>query len=357
MQPHPDFERARELVLEHGWNSTCYQILNPGIRYWFSARHPAVAGYAEHAGVLVVAGAPVSPEADLPEVTAELERDAARRGLRVCYFGAEARLEKVLRGSPRHSRVLLGAQPVWEPASWAGIVKRHASLRAQLNRSRNKGVTVAERPASEARHLRIEECLQQWLGGRGLPSLHFLIEPNTLDVLADRRVFVAEQGGRAIGFLVASPIPGRHGWLVEQIVRGKGAPNGTTELMIDAALRTLAAAGFAYATLGLAPLSRRSPYRLEDNPAWLRALFSLAYAHGRRFYNFDGLDAFKAKLEPDRWEAVFALANRPRFSPRMLWAIAAAFSGGSPVLLMLRALRRRLLSGSPSPRSGEGAGG
>lgn len=336
----PTFERARELVLELGWNTTCYQILNPGIRHWLSASRPAVTGYTVRAGVLVVAGAPVCEEADLPEVALELEGYAARRGLRVCYFGAEARLERVLRGSSRHSPVLLGAQPVWQPSSWAGILARHASLRAQLNRSRNKGVVVAERPARNARSLRIEECLQQWLGGRGLPSLHFLVEPRTLDVLADRRLFVAEQNGETIGFLVASPIPCRHGWLVEQIVRGRRAPNGTTELMIDAALRTLEAEGFEYATLGLAPLSRRSPFRLDDNPAWLRRVFALAYAHGRRFYNFDGLDAFKAKLEPDRWEPVFAIANQRHFSPRTLWAIAAAFSGGSPISLLVRALLR-----------------
>lgn len=341
--PRPAWERARELVLELGWNTTCYQILNPGIRHWFSRRRPAVAGYTVRAGVFVVAGAPVCAEGDLEEVAAELERDAARRWRKVCYFGAEARLERVLRGSPRHSRVLLGAQPVWQPGSWEGILARHASLRAQLNRSRNKKVLVAERPAGDAGRLRIEECLQQWLGGRGLPSLHFLVEPRTLDVLADRRLFVAEQDGEAIGFLVASPIPGRHGWLVEQIVRGRRAPNGTTELMIDAALRTLAAEGFDYATLGLAPLSRRSQFPLDDNPAWLRRVFALAYDHGRRFYNFDGLDAFKAKLEPDRWEPVFAIANQRRFSPRTLWAIAAAFSGGSPVSLLARAVLRSAL--------------
>ena len=33
---------AREIVLEHGWNATCYQILNPGIHLWFSAAHRAL---------------------------------------------------------------------------------------------------------------------------------------------------------------------------------------------------------------------------------------------------------------------------------------------------------------------------
>ena len=35
----------------------------------------------------------------------------------------------------------------------------------------------------------------------------FLVEPDTLSMLIDRRVFVAERGGQVIGFLVASPVP------------------------------------------------------------------------------------------------------------------------------------------------------
>ena len=35
----------RRLVLEHGWNATAYQILNPGIAHWFAREGDAVIGY------------------------------------------------------------------------------------------------------------------------------------------------------------------------------------------------------------------------------------------------------------------------------------------------------------------------
>ena len=54
----PDWQRARALVLAHGWNAVAYQILNPGIRHWFAAAGDAVVGYATYAGMRVVAGAP-----------------------------------------------------------------------------------------------------------------------------------------------------------------------------------------------------------------------------------------------------------------------------------------------------------
>jgi hypothetical protein len=56
-------------------------------------------------------------------------------------------------------------------------------------------------------------------------------------MLADRRIVVAEQSADVVGFLVATWIPARRGWLVEQWLRRRSAPNGATHLLIDAAMR------------------------------------------------------------------------------------------------------------------------
>jgi phosphatidylglycerol lysyltransferase len=64
-------------------------------------------------------------------------------------------------------------------------------------------------------------------------------------------------------------------------------------------------------------------------------------AHGRRFYNFAGLDAFKSKFRPQRWEAIYAISNEPKFSPRTLYAIGAAFARDrSPAALVARGLAK-----------------
>ena len=154
--------------------------------------------------------------------------------------------------------------------------------------------------------------------------------PDLLDHVEDRRIFVAEREGDVVAYLVATPVPARNGWLVEQWPRASRAPNGTTHLLVDAAMRAFADAGSRYATLGLAPLSDldRRPRRAE--PFWLRATMRWLRAHGRRFYNFRGLEAFKASLQPAAWEPVFAIAQGRRFTPGMLRAVAGVFSGRSP---------------------------
>ena len=341
-------------MLAHGWNAVAYQILNPGLRLWFSAAGDAVIGYVAHARTRVVAGGPVCAEPRLPAVVAEFAADARAARESVLYFGAGARLERLYVGSPHHARVPLGAQPWWRPADWPDLSAMRASLRAQLRRARNKGIRVDEWPAARAqRHPALRGVLAEWLTTRGLPPLHFLVESDTLDHLEDRRVFVAapaDEAERAVAFLVATPIPARRAWLLEQWPRRRGAPNGTVELLVDAAMRALHAAGADAVTMGLAPLSRRAP---DDAPApaWLALTMRWARAHGRRFYDFDGLDAFKAKFRPESWEPISAIVDAPRFGPRALWAVTGAFGGGSPIALAARALggaareeRRRLLA-------------
>jgi phosphatidylglycerol lysyltransferase len=337
--PDPRWPAARALVLRHGWNAVAFQILNPGMRLWTAAAGDAVAGHQSYARVRVVAGAPVCTLDRLPGAAAELEADARAHGERVVFFGAGTRLERILGARRDHAVVRLGAQPAWDPAGWAAIVRRKASLRAQLHRARNKGVRVVEWAPERSRGSAVlRAVLDAWLATRGLPPLGFMVTPDLLGHTEDRRVFVAERGGAVVGFLVATPVPARDGWLVEQWPRVPDAPNGTTHLLVDAAMRAFADAGSRYATLGLSPLSPRGAEGEPVRPAWLRVVLRHLRAHGRRFYNFRGLEAFKAGLEPDHWEPVYAIADGPRFTPRLLRGIAGVFSGGSPTRLMARAV-------------------
>jgi phosphatidylglycerol lysyltransferase len=332
---------ARALVLRHGWNAVAYQILNPGMSLWFARAGDAVAGFATHAGIRVVAGAPVCAEERLADVARELESDANRLGERVLYFGAGERLESLYVASADHRLVQLGAQPVWDPAGWDAIVRGKASLRAQLNRARNKQVRVEEWPIAQARGSdALRAVLDEWLGSRGLPPLGFMVTTDLLQRGDDRRVFAALRGERStvVGFLVATPIPARRGWLVEEWPRIGSAPNGTTHLLVDAAMRAFCASGARYATMGLAPLSQQGGRPGAPEPLWLRTTLGWLRAHGRRFYNFQGLEAFKSAFQPHAWEPIFAIGQGRHFTARMLHAVAGVFARGSPELLVARAL-------------------
>ncbi len=309
-----------------------YQAVNAGILHWFSAAGDAVVGYVRTHAVCIVVGAPICDGERLAAVLTEWEQFVASLGCRACYFGAAGRLFDARHQRPGYTTVVLGAQPVWTPAKWADIPARIASLRSQMHRARNKGVVVNEwTPARASADPRLQECLHQWLATRGLPPMHFLVEPNTLHDLSGRRIFVAERGDQVVGFINASPIPARAGWLVEQFVRGTRAPNGTIEALFDHMMRAVAADGAAYVTMGLVPLRQGTEQPSNLNPAWLAALLAFVRVHGRRFYNFRGLDRFKSKFRPHAWEDIYAISAEDRFSMRTLYAIASAFTVQSPV--------------------------
>src|SRR6476646_6211931 len=146
-------ERARGLVLRHGWNATAYQILNPGIALWFAAADDAVIGYVRRNRVRVVAGAPVCAPERLRGGVINIAVAARREG--------------------GHGTGGLGAQPSWDPRRWSAIIARRASLRAQLHRARNKGVTITRWSAERAeKNTELETLLGQWLRTLGLPPLH-----------------------------------------------------------------------------------------------------------------------------------------------------------------------------------------
>jgi phosphatidylglycerol lysyltransferase len=343
----PTLPIVRDLVMRFGWNATAYQVLNPGIHHWLSPARDAAVGYVRKGGWWLVAGAPICDVRELGRVTCTVERAAAVEGCRVCYVCAARRMCELFAGSPTHTTIAIGAEPVWNPLRWPAIVAARSSLRAQLNRARNKGVRVERwNTGRSTETAALRPILHQWLGRHALPPMHFLVEPDVLaGEMADRLLLVATQGDgdrdrRPVAFLVASPVPARQGYLVEEIARGDDAPNGTAELLIDAAMTETAKEGSTYITLGLVALSTHAGAEMAGNPRWVRLLMSWARAHGRRFYHFEGLENFRAKMSPETWETIYAITNRPSFTPSALHAVGRAFCDGSPELAVARAAAR-----------------
>jgi phosphatidylglycerol lysyltransferase len=340
---HPD---ARDLVMTYGWNTTAYQILNPGLRHWYASHEPAVVAYTRRQNVFLVAGAPVCAADALGAVAAAFEQFARDQGCRVCYVCAAKRMRDLAAPSREHSTIVIGAQPVWNPQAWDRVIASRRSLRAQLARAHNRGASIESIPCAQGReNPELERVLAEWLDARGLPPLHFLVEPRTLNgAVADRLLLVARRAGSVVAFLVASPIVARNGFLIEQVARSPRAPNGVSELLIDDAMRRLARDGHAYVTLGLVALSDQAPDARTINPWWLRLMITFARAHASRFYNFRGLERFRTKMLPDYWEPVYAISNERSFSLRTLYAMGEAFSGISPWralgLGLLRAMRQ-----------------
>lgn len=328
----------RALVDRYGRSATVEQVLNPGLARW--RQEDALVAYvpAQRApwggAVRVVAGRPVCPEERTAEVAAAFEAEAAAGGAGVLWFGIERPFLDTLGGT--HGHLVVGTEPVWDPAGWDAIYNGHASLRGQVNRARNKGV---EAELWDGPTAPLQRVLDEWLARRGLPVLGFMTDPLVLEHLGARRAIAAVQGGEVVGYLLLAPVPARDGLFVEWVIGGHRAPNGTAALLLDRAFRLAAEEGAAFVTLGLVPLSSHAPPSVPAPPLVIRAGLAWMRAHARRFYNFEGLERFKAKFRPDAWEPIYLATAAPRVTTGALYAVADAFSRErGPVRLIGRAL-------------------
>ncbi len=335
---------ALRAVRQYGRVASVYQALTPDFRYWDDGPSGCVVAYVEARAfpfgprVWVAAGEPIGPPEAVAGAARRFEAAAREGGARALWFGVES--TERLGGSG--ASLVVGAQPVWRAGDWDERLAAKASLRAQVNRARNKGVVVDEMPEAGASPA-LRQILSDWIASRGMPALAFLADPHVLGHLVDRRVFVARQEGRPVAYLVLAPIPARGGWHVEWIIQPRTAPNGTPSLLIDAVCR--AVEPDAQITLGLVPLSSTAPLSGQAPPLAVRALLTWTRAHARRFYNFEGLERFKAKFLPDAWEPVYLVTTRRRVSVLTFYAVADAFSGRrSPARLVGRALANAVAS-------------
>ncbi len=298
--PLRDDARAMALIAQYGRTGTAFQLLGRGLAHWFDGDRGMVA-YFDTGSAWVAAGEPIAAPADTLAVGEGFIDAAARHGRRACFFATEG----ILASSPRFRRMQIGEQPVWDPMQWGDEVQGHASLREQLRRARAKGVTVRRLVPSDfattAAPLRasLDALVTRWHAARPMAAMHFLVDVAPFDHAEARQVLIAEREGAngvrdVVALLSLAPVPARGGWLFEHLLRDPAAPNGTSELLIDTAMRALADDGVRWVTLGLAPLSG------EVN-AWLRAARQLS----RPFFNFAGLAAFKRKLRPRQWEPMY----------------------------------------------------
>lgn len=269
-------------------------------------------GFGARASWIAV-GNPLVAEAAEPETSDAFREQARSAGARASFFGVEGR-EGAAPNWKGFQALLLGDEPLYRTAEWPRVLASRGALRYQLARARRRGVSVAP-GAADARPLLDAAALR-----RRMPTLDFVVrwsEPT------DARTFVARvggEGGTVVGLAVVREVPAVGRWFVEHLLRSADAPNGATELLFDAVIRAGAAEGVGEISLGLVPLS--PSLRL---PGPLRAARKL----GALFYDFDGLNHFKAKLAPQERRPIYYMHDAHVSPVVAVGDLLRAFAGGS----------------------------
>lgn len=302
--------------------------------------------YVDDGDAWVAVGAPLA--SDPVGAAVAFVAAAAARGRRAVFFGVEGGvLDDVC------ATVVVGAVPEWRTATWAAKVAATRGVRAQLRRGEKKGVRVRALPvaAVEANGAisadavsgdavdapvvvdvdavsadAVDALVDVWQARHALPPFAFVARPAPR--APGRHVFVAERAGALVAVLSASHLPAARRFVVDDLIRHPRAPQGTSELLIHAAITAAGALDVDVVTLGVTPL------------VGARGALAVVRTLARPLYDFDGLARFRRRLHPDAWVPV-AVASSKNTSPTLAIVPALrAFAGGSFVAFALRALRR-----------------
>jgi hypothetical protein len=330
MVSSPDTQaRLLDALRQFGEDAVSFQGLESHARQWIDDADEsgtgAVIPYVASGGSWIAIGAPLV-EAGRRSLAARRFADAARAQKRRAVFLAIEELASF----PAFRRAVIGLQSELRPSQWAQTLRAHPRLREQLRRARAKGVTVRRVAADELREgrpLRVEvdRLREEWLGSRAMEPLRFLVEVELFHAPEEHLYVIAERHGRPVHFLSAVPIYGRSGWLMEDLLRGRDAPNGSTELLIDGVMRELGGDPH-WVTPGLTPLAGPVPTWL----AWTRTIAS-------PLYDFAGLRRFRSRLQPSAWHPVWIAWDRGPLLLALLDVIRA-FAGGRLVRFASRTL-------------------
>jgi phosphatidylglycerol lysyltransferase len=323
------FHDHLDALKQHGADAVSFLALKAAAQWWIDTPPPdgtgAAVAYVPSGRSWIAIGSPLVDDARKAVAARRFCAAARARRRRAVFFGVE---DKTWFAGGR--TLILGLQSVLNPSQWESTLRQRPRLREQLRRARAKKVTVREvEPGELAEGMPMREAVErlrrEWLGSRAMEPLGFLVAVDPFYAADEHLYFVAERGGKAVQFLSAVPMYACHGWLMEDMLRGIDAPNGTTELLIAALMRRLGGDPY-WVTPGLTPLA-------GVIPPWLRVIKFATVA----LYDFSGLWRFRSRLQPSAWKPVWLVWDRG-FAALVLVDVLRAFGGGHVVSFALRSL-------------------
>jgi pimeloyl-ACP methyl ester carboxylesterase len=341
--PDPTVDLLR-LQQSCGYNAHTLVGIAPGIRGWTCPETGGAVAYNEFGKVWLIPGDPLATAENLAKVTEGFLRKARAEGRVVGFMPATEQFARCSSGVGLRA-VKVGSAPYFDLATWAPRGDRAKKARAGVNQARRAGVRVSEVRDVDEKLVRETACLcKSWLTTRrSAIRFAWLFSVDLFQHTERKKYFTArDPKGRLVGFLAASPIPARDGWYLEDVLRAKDAPNGTSDLLVVAVLELLKRDGAKLATLGTAPMAMEGHADPEVHiSVALSKLTRVIATCFSLFYNFGGIRRFKTKFAPSWWESEYILFSKELTAPpRIIRAFVHAIVPAGPTTLVARQINR-----------------
>lgn len=200
-----------------------------------------------------------------------------------------------------------------------------SDLRASCNKVEKAGGSfeIATATGNTALLDELEEISNRWLSRHNVREKRFSLGFFDRSYLERTPLALVRRNGVVVAFANLWAGKAADGILSVDLMRySDDAPSGTMDYLLTHVLLWGKAQGFRYFDLGMAPLTGLPLHHLAGN--WVQ-IARLVANHGKRFYNFEGLRAYKEKFSPV-WQASYLMC-RPSQLVSVLLDIGALISG------------------------------
>lgn len=328
-----------ECLQKWGVNTHSFLSLYPNVEHFTLVGVEGYIPYVETPHLVLVAGDPIAPDKSILYLIGGLLRLTLKKGKRLGMIPCRATNREFLERIG-FDAVYIGKEPIFDLKN---LPKLSKSNRQAVNRAVRRGIEIVE--YDEKYRDSIGRLSERWQGGHEVPPLQFLFQLRPLELQEHKRFFLAVNlQGQLMAFLSCSPIYGRNGWYLEDLIRADEAPNGTSELLLTRSMEKLAHEGFEIATLALAPLAGLPDS--DENHPWLNRILRLAYSHLSWLYHFQALEFFKSKFKPSHWEPNYFYFYPAGVDIKLVKDLLEAFLGES----LLTIVRHKVSKIMPSTK-------
>ncbi len=327
--PLPDageIDRMQALYAKHGGGAFAHLGFMGDKHLFWGDGHRTLVTYGLIRDRLIALGAPSGDPAAQARCILDFRRYADSLGC-VPVFYEVLELDLARFHDLGFDLFKLGELALIPLADFSMTGKRWEDLRQAINRAPREKLRceIVNAPYDSTLLASLQAVSDAWLADKGAAEKGFSLGRFDPTYLARGPLVLVRQEDELVAFASLMPGYGAKGIAGIDLMRHiPDAPRGTMDLVFAYALQWAKSHDYAAFSLGMAPLSNvgTTPYaRINER------LAALAFRHGNRFYNYQGVRRYKEKFRPE-WVGAYLAYPRGLWVPALLTDIAALVAGG-----------------------------
>lgn len=337
-------QQAEALVRRYATSSLAPFACSSDKHLYFGQTVAGVVSYRLAGRVAVVCGDPIAAPAHVGALAREFVAFCAHQDWQVCFY--EVQPGHLADYAPLGFESIKIGEDAWiDLAQFTLKGSKISDIRHAVSKVQRDGTQFHLFDVTRDAQLwqQMQDIEEQWRAKQGGIRLHFSIGqlPRTPSPEAHYTVALGKDGATVLAFCSFLPIERIHGLALDIMRRAPHCPNGTMEFLIARSLEHFRDAGFAWVSLGLAPLANVDATQSSRIERSLRAI----YTHPRvnAAYHYQSLFFFKNKFCP-QWRGGYLLFSHAITLPQVLAAVLHVHVAPLNYQLALNALRAACVS-------------